>query len=150
MAENLNDLRLTKAGKAELQVRIDHLRNEVLPGFKPLIGETDRDEGIIQEFTRLTEEADALDSLIAMAGVIDVAAFDGTVSLGCSVSVHTDTDKFKVKVVHAVEAHLDDERIASDSPLGRALLGAKKGQVVEVIAPSGSWKATIKSVKLDD
>lgn len=150
MAENLNDLRLTKAGKAELQVRIDHLRNEVLPGFKPLIGETDRDEGIIQEFTRLTEEADALDSLIAMAGVIDVAAFDGTVSLGCSVSVHTDTDKFKVKVVHAVEAHLDDERIASDSPLGRALLGAKKGQVVEVIAPSGSWKATIKSVKLVD
>lgn len=150
MAENLNDLRLTKAGKAELQVRIDHLRNEVLPGFKPLIGETDRDEGIIQEFTRLTEEADALDSLIAMAGVIDVAAFDGTVSLGCSVSVHTDTDKFKVKVVHAVEAHLDDERIASDSPLGRALLGAKKGQVVEVIAPSGSWKATVKSVKLVD
>ncbi|MFY9325449.1 MAG: GreA/GreB family elongation factor [Candidatus Nanopelagicales bacterium] len=150
MAGDLNKLVLTKDGKAELQVRIDHLRNEVLPGFKPLIGETDRDEGIVQEFTRLTEEADELDSLIAMAGEIDVEAFDGTVSLGCTVSVHTESDKFKVKIVHPVEAHLDDERIASDSPLGKALLGAKKGDVVEVMAPSGNWNATIKSVKLVD
>jgi transcription elongation factor GreA len=150
MAGDLNKLVLTKAGKAELQVRIDHLRNEVLPSFKPLIGATDRDEGIVQEFTRLTEEADELDSLIAMAGDIDVEAFDGSVSLGCTVSVHTETDKFKVKIVHPVEAHLDDERIASDSPLGQALMGAKKGDVVEVVAPSGNWNATIKSVKLVD
>lgn len=150
MAGNLDKLVLTQAGKAELQVRIDHLRDEVLPSFKPLIGATDRDEGIVQEFTRLTEEADELDSLIAMAGDIDVEAFDGSVSLGCTVSVHSETDKFKVKIVHPVEAHLDDERIASDSPLGKALMGAKKGDVVEVIAPSGNWNATIKSVKLVD
>jgi transcription elongation factor GreA len=85
-----------------------------------------------------------------MAGEIDVEAFDGTVSLGCTVSVHTESDKFKVKIVHPVEAHLDDERIASDSPLGKALMGAKKGDVVEVMAPSGNWNATIKSVKLVD
>lgn len=150
MAENLSNLVLTKAGKAELQSRVDHLRNEVLPSFKPLIGATDRDENVVQEFTRLTEEANEIDSLIAMAGSIDVEKFDGTVTLGAIVSVHTDTDKFKVRVVHPKEAHLDDERIASDSPLGKALLGAKKGDVVEVSAPSGNWKATVKSVKLED
>jgi transcription elongation factor GreA len=150
MTENQSRLILTKAGKAELQVRVEHLRNEVLPGFKPMIGATDRDEGILQEFTRLTEEADMIDSLIAMAEPIDVDAFDGTVILGSIVSVHTETDKFKVRIVHSAEAHLDDERIASDSPLGIALMGAKKGDVVEVNAPSGNWKATIKSVKLED
>ena len=150
MAENAKELLLTKAGKAELQARVDHLRKEVLPSFKPLIGATDRDENVVQEFTRLTEEADELDSLIAMSGSINVENFDGTVSLGSIVSVHTDTDKFKVRVVHSAEAHLDDERIAADSPLGAALMGAKKGDVVEVKAPSGSWKATIKSVKLED
>lgn len=150
MAENADKLLLTKAGKAELQVRVDHLRNEVLPSFKPLIGATDRDEGVVQEFTRLTEEADELDSLISMAGAIDVESFDGTVTLGTIVSVHTETDKFKVRVVHSTEAHIDDERIASDSPLGTALMGAKKGDVVEVKAPSGSWKATIKSVKIEE
>lgn len=150
MAEDFSKLVLTKAGKAELQARVDHLRNEVLPGFKPLIGATDRDENVVQEFTRLTEEADEIDSLIAMASKVDVENFDGTVTLGALVSVHTDTDKFKVRVVHPKEAHLDDERIASDSPLGSALMGAKKGDVVEVVAPSGSWKATVKSVKLEE
>lgn len=150
MADDLSGFVLTKAGKAELQARVDHLRNEVLPGFKPLIGATDRDESVVQEFTRLTEEADELDSLIAMAGAINVEAFDGTVTLGCTVSVHTASDKFKVKVVHPAEAHLDDERIASDSPLGKALMGHKKGEVVQVMAPSGSWEATIKNVKLED
>ena len=36
--------------------------------------------------------------------------------------------------------------ISPDSPLGRALLGAKPGEEVEVDAPRGSWRARIVSI----
>ena len=36
--------------------------------------------------------------------------------------------------------------VSPDSPLGRALLGARVGEEVEVEAPSGSWRARVLSV----
>jgi transcription elongation factor GreA len=37
--------------------------------------------------------------------------------------------------------------ISPDSPLGRALVGHRKGDAVEVEAPSGSWTARIVSIR---
>ena len=37
--------------------------------------------------------------------------------------------------------------VSSDSPLGRALLGASVGDVVEVSAPRGAWRATVRSIR---
>jgi transcription elongation factor GreA len=36
--------------------------------------------------------------------------------------------------------------VSPDSPLGRALLGAKAGDEVKIEAPSGSWRARIVSI----
>jgi transcription elongation factor GreA len=36
--------------------------------------------------------------------------------------------------------------VSSDSPLGRALMGKAVGDVVEVEAPRGSWRATIRAI----
>lgn len=37
--------------------------------------------------------------------------------------------------------------VSPDSPLGRALLGASVGDVVEVQAPSGSWQARVLGIR---
>lgn len=37
--------------------------------------------------------------------------------------------------------------VAPDSPLGRALMGASIGDVVDVEAPRGSWKARVLSIR---
>ena len=37
--------------------------------------------------------------------------------------------------------------VSTDSPLGRALLGAKVGDVVDVPAPRGSWQARIVTIR---
>ena len=37
--------------------------------------------------------------------------------------------------------------VSSDSPLGAALLGAAVGDVVEVAAPRGAWRATVRSIR---
>jgi transcription elongation GreA/GreB family factor len=36
--------------------------------------------------------------------------------------------------------------VSPDSPVGRALMGAKAGDEVEIDAPSGAWRARIISV----
>jgi transcription elongation factor GreA len=37
--------------------------------------------------------------------------------------------------------------VSSESPLGRALMGATVGDVVDVEAPSGSWKARVVGIR---
>jgi transcription elongation factor GreA len=37
--------------------------------------------------------------------------------------------------------------VSPDSPLGRALMGAAVGDVVDVEAPSGSWKARVLAIR---
>lgn len=37
--------------------------------------------------------------------------------------------------------------VSSDSPLGKALLGAEVGDVRTVQAPRGSWRATVRSIR---
>jgi len=37
--------------------------------------------------------------------------------------------------------------VSPDSPLGSALMGAGVGDVVDVVAPRGSWKATVRSIR---
>jgi len=39
--------------------------------------------------------------------------------------------------------------VSSDSPLGAALLGAAVGDIVEVDAPRGAWRATVRSIRRD-
>ena len=139
---------ITDLGRIELLKQVDQIRNEKLPALAPLIAASDRDERDVAEFTRLTEEANSLESLVSESGRPDLLVDDKTIRLGSVVKIQTSKETFKVRVVHPVEAHLDDERISVDSPLGQALIGNKKGDRVTVIAPSGNWSALIKSVEL--
>jgi transcription elongation factor GreA len=50
-------------------------------------------------------------------------------------------------IVGAAEANPREGKISHESPLGRALLGAKPGDKVEVSAPSGAFKVKIVEVK---
>jgi len=37
--------------------------------------------------------------------------------------------------------------VSTDSPLGRALMGAGVGDTVDVEAPRGPWRATVRSIR---
>lgn len=139
---------ITELGRIELLKQVDEIRNTKLPALTPLMAAADRDERDVAEFTRLTEEANALEALVSEAVKPDLLIDDKTVRLGSVVKIQSSKETFKVRVVHPVEAHLDDERISVESPLGQAIFGNKKGDRVTVIAPSGNWSATIKAVEL--
>jgi transcription elongation GreA/GreB family factor len=37
--------------------------------------------------------------------------------------------------------------VSPDSPLGSALMGRRVGETVDVQAPRGSWRATVRSIR---
>ena len=64
----------------------------------------------------------------------------GEVGIGSTVEIEDEKGERMTLEISSVGG------ISPDSPLGRALLGAKPGQEVEVHAPRGSWRARILSI----
>jgi transcription elongation factor GreA len=50
-------------------------------------------------------------------------------------------------IVGSAEANPAEHRLSNESPVGKAILGHKKGEVVEVAAPRGSLKFKIMDIK---
>jgi transcription elongation factor GreA len=50
-------------------------------------------------------------------------------------------------IVGSAEANPADRKLSNESPVGKAILGKKKGETVEVTAPRGSLKFKILDIK---
>jgi transcription elongation factor GreA len=91
-----------------------------------------------------------LEDKISRAEVIDVSKLSGdTITFGATVTlVDEDTDEKKVwQIVGETEADAKAGRISISSPLGRALIGKKKGASVEVNAPKGAKAYEVRKVE---
>jgi len=51
------------------------------------------------------------------------------------------------QIVGSPESDPDENRLSNESPIGRALLGRKKGDKVDVVTPGGPIKVEIKTIK---
>ena len=50
-------------------------------------------------------------------------------------------------IVGSAEANPAERKLSNESPVGRAIIGRKKGETVEVATPRGSLKYKIMDVK---
>jgi len=90
-----------------------------------------------------------LEVLLATARVVDEAEGADTVQVGATVVIREEgsrTDE-TYTIVGAAEANPSEGKISNESPLGKALIGKKVGEKVQVDAPAGSFKVTIKKVE---
>jgi len=93
------------------------------------------EQGLLER--RITILRDRLDRAVL---VDEDAATDDTVSVGSKVEVE-DEQGAKLQIeISSVGG------VSPDSPVGRALLGTKVGEEVEIQAPSGAWRARVVSV----
>ncbi len=80
-----------------------------------------------------------LEELIQHAEVVDDSQQDAeTVGLGSSVKVEKGGKIMEYKIVGSNEADPFDNKISDMSPVGRGLIGARKGDTVEVTTPAGT------------
>ena len=84
------------------------------------------------------------------AKIIDEKEIDtDTVQIGNTVKVLDIEfdEKVEYTIVGSTEVDLAENKISNESPLGAALLGAKKNQTVDVNAPAGIMKYKILQIK---
>lgn len=89
-----------------------------------------------------------LETILSSAQVIEETGNKDTVSLGSRITVIEKGTK-QEEIYHLVgsaEAKPSEGKISLESPLGKALLGAKVGSKVVVNAPDGEITFTIKAI----
>jgi len=82
-----------------------------------------------------------LEERFANARVIDVKKVDtSVVSIGSVVRLRDVDAKQTVEyfIVGSAEANPAEQKLSNESPVGKAIIGRKKGETVEVITPRGS------------
>jgi transcription elongation factor GreA len=153
------DVILTQNGFEKLKATIEELetvkRREVADRIKAArefgdISENSEYDDAKNEQALLENRIARLKEQLRAARVIDTSDIPkDIVSIGSKVKVKYvdggDTDEYEI--VGSAEADPANNRLSNESPVGKAVLGHKKGDVVDVAAPSGSIKLQIMSIK---
>ena len=157
MEEN-KEVLLTQEGYDNLEKELEYLKTEkraevaerikVALGFGDLSENSEYDEAKTAQAENENKIAD-LENKIRHAKIIDESEIDTkTVQVGNVVKVlDMEFDEEETyTIVGSTEVDLSQNRISNESPIGVALLGAKKNEVVEVNAPAGILKYKVLSI----
>lgn len=147
---------LTREGLQELKKEHEELSKAKRPDVLARVSQA-RDMGDLSEnaeYVAAREELsfidgriDELEELLRQAVIIDgVKSSSKTVKLGSTVTLNVKGKKEIFTVVGEWEADPKEKKISHESPLGKALIGKKVGDKVEVEAPAGRISYSITSV----
>jgi len=151
---------ITSQGLTKIKKELEELKNIKRPKIIEAIAEA-RGHGDLKEnaeYHAAKEEQSKIEGriieindLIARANVIDVTQLEnkGNVIFGATISLVDLNNKEKktYKVVGKDEADITKNYIYFRSPVGKALIGKNKGDLVVVNAPSGEKNFEIIEVK---
>lgn len=99
-----------------------------------------------EELSFVDGRIDELEELLKQVELISNGKSNSTVKLGSTVTVDTDKKKEMFTLVGEWEADPHQKKISHESPLGKALIGKKVGEKVQVSAPAGNVIYTIVSI----
>ncbi|MCI9178233.1 MAG: transcription elongation factor GreA [Clostridia bacterium] len=149
---------LTKEGYDKLEQELEYLKTEkraeiaerikVALGFGDLSENSEYDEAKNAQAENETKIAE-LENKIRYAKIIDESEIDTkTVQVGNTVKLLDIEFNEEVcyTLVGSTEVDLTQNRISNESPIGSAILGAKKNQVIEVQAPAGIVQYKVLSI----
>lgn len=150
---------LTQEGYDKLEKELEYLKTEkrveiaerikVALGFGDLSENSEYDEAKNAQSENEVKIAE-LENKLRYAKVIDEKDIDTKiVQVGNTVKLHDiefDED-VEYTIVGSTEVSIEENKISNESPIGKALLGSKKGEVIEVEAPAGIIQYKILSIK---
>lgn len=148
---------LTAAGYHRLMAELEHLRtarrHEIAERLKSAreIGTWDSPEYLSarEEQAFVEGRISTLERILADAEVVEVTrtAAWPSVAVGTTVVVRDESgDEESYSIVGVAEADPSEGRISNQSPVGRALLGHRPGETVDVDTPMGTRRLTVVEV----
>ena len=150
---------LTQEGYDNLEKELEKLKTEkrteiaerikVALGFGDLSENSEYDEAKNAQASNEIKIAE-LENKLRYARIIDESEIDTkTVQVGNKVKIldMEYDEELEYTIVGSTEVDLSQGKISNESPIGSALLGAKKNQVVEAQTPGGVAKYKVLAIK---
>ena len=150
---------LTEEGKKQLEEKLNYYRTVKRPEVTKRIG-------VAREFGDLSENAEydsakdeqgkleaeiaEMEAKLKTCVIIDKKNIDTSkVSIGCTVTVYDQDfdEEVDYTIIGSTESDPANGLISNESPVGSALLGKKKGDVVSVKTPVGECSLKILKIK---
>ena len=155
----MKEVILTPEGYEKLKNEIEYLKNEkrrevadrirIAREFGDIAENAEYDDAKNEQML-LEHRIQTLEERLRNAQVIDKKSVPkDVVSVGSHVKLRdVDAKKtFEYRIVGSAEANPSENKLSNESPVGRAIIGKKKGETVEVAAPRGSMKFKILEIK---
>ena len=155
----MKEVILTPEGYKKLKDEIDHLSNDkrrevadrirIARQFGDIAENSEYDDAK-NEQALLEHRIALLEERMSNARVISKKEVSkDVVSIGSHVKLRDVSAKETVEyhIVGSAEANPAEHKLSNESPVGKAIIGKKKGEVVEVAAPRGSLKFKILEIK---
>jgi transcription elongation factor GreA len=147
------DILLTKDGFTALENELKELQKVTLPAIKVRMANA-REDGDLSENNawitakeemeisrmRMTEVKSMLKTAVLVS---DPTKKSDSVRLGDTVTVKMASSTVTVKLVPTLEADPMAGKLSAESPIGKAVIGKKVGDIVEIVTPNGVQKAEI-------
>jgi len=152
---NNNEFHITTAGLQSLKDELTQLttvkRAEIAERLKEAKADGDLSENAMFDSARdeqgfMEGRIAEIEHILKHAKVIKAGKGD-KVGLGSTVHVELETGNQKYIIVGSTEANPDEGKISDASPIGRALMGRKPGEEVEIEVPSGTLTFKITKVE---
>ena len=153
------EILLTQEGYDNLEKQLEYLKTEkraeiserikVALGFGDLSENSEYDEAKNAQADNEIKIAD-LENKLRYAKIIDESEIDTkTVQVGNTVRILDleFDEELEYTIVGSTEVDLAKNRISNVSPIGAALIGAKKNQIVEANTPGGLAKYKVLNIK---
>ena len=149
---------VTEEGLKKLQERLNHLKKVERPKISKAIAEA-RDKGDLSENAEYDAAKDAQGMLeleisraedaVANARILDESKIDTsmiTILSTARLQNLVTNKEVNYTIVSEQEADLKTGKISVSSPIGKGLLGKKKGEIAEVQVPAGILKFKVLEI----
>ena len=155
----MKEVILTPDGHVRLKEEIEHLstvkRREVAERIKQArefgdIAENSEYDDAKNEQAMLEHRIATLEERLKNSRVIEKKEITtDVVSVGTKVRLRDVDARETIEyfIVGSAEANPAEHKLSNESPVGKAIMGRKKGETVEVLAPRGSLKYKIMDIK---
>ena len=150
---------LTKEGLAKYEDELHELKTVKLKEVAEKLKEA-REQGDLSENAEydaakdeqrdIAARIEVIEKILKNAEVIDDSDVDtNKISIGCTVKLKDleFDEEIEYKIVGSSEANSLKGKISNESPVGKALIGAKKGQTVSVETQAGIFKYKVLGIQ---
>jgi transcription elongation factor GreA len=147
---------ITSEGYEQLRSEIAKLRDaqpEMIERLRQVRGDGNLDDNptlyeVLEEQAQLEQRIAHLGRQLAAARIVQPNG-DGIAGIGNSVRLRDlgTNEVVEYELVGGIEANLGDGRVSIAAPVGRAILGAGTGEVVDVATPRGNVQLEVLEVR---